>query len=102
GAGVNGLQGERPWLALLAALAIFLVLLVARRRLDRALIPLLPALLAAGTTAVVLSASGAHLSPLSAGLDPLVLAVGVEFGLLLEARYREARAAGQSPEHAAR
>ena len=32
-----------------------------------------------------------RLTPLSAALEPLVLAVGVEFGLLLEARYREER-----------
>jgi len=38
----------------------------------------------------------------SAGLDPLVLAVGVEFGLLLEARYREERATGRLPGDAAR
>jgi predicted RND superfamily exporter protein len=101
-AGVTGLQGERPWLLVVAALAIFALLYLARRRLDRALIPLAPALLAAGTTAVIVAAAGVQLSPLSAGLDPLVLAVGVEFGLLLEARYREERAAGLAPQGAAR
>jgi hydrophobe/amphiphile efflux-3 (HAE3) family protein len=101
-AGVTGLQDERPWLLLLAALVIFVLLYAARRSLERALIPLLPALLAAGTTGVIVAAAGVRLSPLSAGLDPLVLAVGVEFGLLLEARYREERSAGLSPESAAR
>jgi uncharacterized protein len=101
GAGVSALQGERPWLLLLAALLIFALLLAVRRRVDRAFLPLVPALLAAGATALVVRALDVSLSPLSAGLDPLVLAVGVEFGLLLEARYREERALGHAPEAAA-
>ncbi|WP_354698830.1 hypothetical protein DSM112329_04528 [Paraconexibacter sp. AEG42_29] len=101
-AGVDGLQKERPWLLLLSALIIFLLLLAARRDVRRALIPLAPALFAAGVTSVVVDSIGLELSPLSAGLDPLVLAVGVEFGLLLEARYHEERRAGLDPEAAAR
>jgi predicted RND superfamily exporter protein len=76
---------------------VLALLYAARRRWDRAIIPLLPALLAAGATAVVERALGLQLSPLSAGLDPLVLGVGVEFGLLLEARYHEERRAGATP-----
>jgi predicted RND superfamily exporter protein len=99
---VEGLEGGRPWLLLAAAMVVFLVLLAARRRLDRAIIPLVPALLAGGTCALLITATGARLSPLSAALEPLVLAVGVEFGLLLEARYRELRRAGSTPSEAAR
>jgi predicted RND superfamily exporter protein len=99
---VEGLEGGRPWLLLAAAMVVFLILLVARRRFDRAIIPLVPALLAAGTCALLIVATGASLSPLSAALEPLVLAVGVEFGLLLEARYRELRRAGSTPSEAAR
>jgi predicted RND superfamily exporter protein len=101
-ASLEGLHGGRPWLLLLAALIIFVLLLAVRRRLDRAVIPLVPALLGAGTSALIVAATGLRLSPLSAGLDPLVLAVGVEFGLLLEARYHEERAAGRSETAAAR
>jgi predicted RND superfamily exporter protein len=99
---VQGLEGGRPWLLLAAALVVFLILLAARRRVDRAIIPLVPALLAAGTCALLIAATGARLSPLSAALEPLVLAVGVEFGLLLEARYREARRGGVTASEAAR
>jgi predicted RND superfamily exporter protein len=73
-----------------------------RRRADRALIPLLPAVLVAATAAVVERATGLRLSPLSAGLDPLVLGVGVEFGLLIEAAYQEQRRRGVAPADAAR
>lgn len=99
---VDGLQDERPWLLLVCALIIFLLLYAVRRDVRRAAIPLVPALFAAAATAVVVEVIGIELSPLSAGLDPLVLAVGVEFGLLLEARYREERVGGLAPDAAAR
>jgi predicted RND superfamily exporter protein len=101
-ASVEGLQAGRPWLLLLAALIMFSLLFVVRRRLDRAIIPIVPALLGAGFSALIVAATGIRLSPLGAGLDPLVLAVGVGFGVLLDARYHEAREAGHSETVAAR
>jgi len=50
-------------LLLAAAFVIFALLAAARRRLDRALIPLVPALLAAGVAALVVAALGIRLSP---------------------------------------
>jgi predicted RND superfamily exporter protein len=102
GAGANGLQNARPWLLLLAAGLIFGLLYAVRRRWDRALIPFLPTLLATGAAAVIVELAGVTLAPLSAGLDPLMLAIGAGFGLLLEARYWEERRDGRSPEDAAR
>jgi predicted RND superfamily exporter protein len=101
-ASVRDLEDDRPVLLLLGALLVFAVLLALYRRVDRALLPLVPALLAAGIAALLVRLSGVELSPLGAGLEPLVLAVGVEFGVLLEARYREARREGASPEGARR
>jgi len=77
-------------------IVIALLLLAHRRRLDRALIPLAAPLIAGGLMSLGLRAAGVSLTPLSAQLEPLTLAVGVEFGILLEARYREARRAGAS------
>jgi hypothetical protein len=99
---VDGLQDGRPWLLLAAAAVIFLILFAATRRWERAIIPMVPALLAAGIFALLIELAGVSLSPLSAALEPLVLAVGVEFGLLLEARYREERRAGHEAWSAAR
>ena len=101
-AGVTGLEHGRPWLLLLAAVVVLAMLYAVRRRLDRALIPLVPAVLVAGIAGVVERLTGLHLSPLSAGLDPLVLGVGVEFGLLIEAAYHEHRERGADPAAAAR
>lgn len=93
---VDDLEGARPDLLLAALAAVALLLLAVRRDLRRALVPLVPTVLAAGVSALALRLLGVELSPLGAGLEPLVLAVGVEFGLLLEARFHEARLAGAS------
>lgn len=93
---VDDLQHARPRLLLIALAAALIVLLLVRRRWDRALIPLVPTVVVAGTSALALRVLGVSLSPLGASLEPLVLAVGLEFGLLLEARYREARERGLS------
>jgi len=93
---VEDLEAARPALLLLALLVVALLLLAVRRSLRRALVPLVPTVLAAGASALVLRLIGIELSPLGAALEPLVLAVGVEFGVLLEARYHEARRTGAS------
>ncbi len=91
---VEDLEAARPALLLLALVVVAALLLAVRRSLRRALVPLVPTVLAAGISALALRVSGIELSPLGAALEPLVLAVGVEFGVLLEARYAEARRAG--------
>jgi hypothetical protein len=101
-AGVTGLEHGRPWLLLFAALVVLAMLYAVRRRVDRAVIPVVPAVLVAGIAGVVERLTGLQLSPLSAGLDPLVLGVGVEFGLLIEASYHEHRQRGATPAAAAR
>ncbi|MCW3000578.1 MAG: superfamily protein-like exporter [Solirubrobacterales bacterium] len=94
---VDDLEGARPGLLLAALAAVALLLAAVRRDVWRTVIPLVPTVVAAGVSALALRVSGVELSPLGAGLEPLVLAVGVEFGLLLEARYHEARVAGAGP-----
>jgi predicted RND superfamily exporter protein len=97
---VHDLEAARPGMLLIALAAVAALLLAVRRSVRRALVPLLPTLLAAGVTALALRIGGIVLSPLGAALEPLVLAVGVEFGLVLEARYAEARGTGLAPARA--
>ena len=95
---VRALEAQRPVAAAGRALAVFAILLAVRRDLARAAAAARarPAG-GAGSRRSSCSWLGIRLSPLSAALEPLVLAVGVEFGLLLEARYHEARVAGEPP-----
>jgi hydrophobe/amphiphile efflux-3 (HAE3) family protein len=75
-------------------LAVGLALWAVRRRWERAWVPVVPIALATGWSALVLWALGVPLNPMSATLGALVIAISTEFAVLLEARFREERAAG--------
>ncbi len=90
-----------PWSrvgTLLAGLvAVGLVLLVALRSVRRALVPLVPIVLATGWSALVLFATRVPLNPMSVTLAALVVAIATEFSVLLAERYRQERSAGHGP-----
>jgi uncharacterized protein len=89
---------SRRAVALLAGLiAVFLVLLLIRRRVRLAAVPLIPIALATGWSAALLFLLRIPLNPMSAALGALVIAISTEFSVLLSARYREEREAGWSP-----
>jgi hydrophobe/amphiphile efflux-3 (HAE3) family protein len=89
-----------PWrrlgTVLAGLLAVGLVLLGVWRSARRALVPLIPIALATGWSALVLWALRIPLNPMSASLGALVLAITTEFAVLLAARFREERAAGEA------
>jgi hydrophobe/amphiphile efflux-3 (HAE3) family protein len=100
-----------PWrrgLTLLAALAgVFLVLLLVRRSLRHAAIPLIPIALATGWSGGVVFLLGqlpgpleVDLNPMSVTLSALVIAISTEFSVLLSARYRQERERGAGPARA--
>ena len=88
----------RRMLTLLAGLlAVAVVLLVALRSVERALVPLVPIALATGWSALVLFALRVPLNPMSVTLGALVIAISTEFSVLLSERYRAERAQGHDP-----
>jgi uncharacterized protein len=100
-----------PWrrgLTLLAALGgVLLVLLLVRRSLREAAVPLIPIALATGWSAGVLFILGllpgsleVDLNPMSVTLGALVIAISTEFSVLLSARYLQERKAGAGPARA--
>jgi hydrophobe/amphiphile efflux-3 (HAE3) family protein len=100
-----------PWrrgLTLVAALiGVFLVLLLVRRSVRAAAVPLIPIALATGWSAGVLFALGllpgpleVDLNPMSVTLGALVIAISTEFSVLLSSRYRQEREAGAGPARA--
>ncbi|HKP90255.1 MAG TPA: MMPL family transporter, partial [Thermoleophilaceae bacterium] len=94
-------SGWRRALTLLAGLAaVFLVLLAIRRRVESAVVPLIPIALATGWSSLILFVLGVPLNPMSATLGALVIAISTEFSVLLSARYAEERAGGEAPQGA--
>jgi predicted RND superfamily exporter protein len=91
-------SGWRRALTLLAGLAaVFLVLLAIRRKVEQAVVPLIPIAFATGWSALILFVIGIPLNPMSATLGALVIAISTEFSVLLSARYREERELGEVP-----
>jgi hydrophobe/amphiphile efflux-3 (HAE3) family protein len=93
-AAASGLSSSRYWLTLAGLVAVALVLLLAYRSLRRALVPLIPVLLATGWSALVLWLSQIPLNPMSAALGALTIAIATEFSVILAARFREERGEG--------
>lgn len=92
----SALSGSRYLVTLAGLLAVALVLIAVYRSARRALVPLVPIVLATGWSSLILWATRVPLNPMSATLGALVIAIATEFSVLLSARYYEERAAGGS------
>jgi predicted RND superfamily exporter protein len=91
------LETSRWWLPLAALVAVFVVLLLAYRRLAAAAVPLIPIALATGWSWLIVFVLQIPLNPLSATLGALVIAVAAEFAVIICAGYRSERALGLAP-----
>jgi hydrophobe/amphiphile efflux-3 (HAE3) family protein len=91
----SDLSDSRYLLTLAGLLAVALVLLAVYRSWSRALIPLVPIVLATGWSALVLWLSRVPLNPMSAALGALTIAIATEFSVILAARFRQERGAGR-------
>jgi uncharacterized protein len=93
-AAASNLSSSRYWLTLAGLAAVALALLAAYRSLARALVPLIPVLLATGWSSLVLWLTQIPLNPMSAALGALTIAIATEFSVILAARFREERGGG--------
>jgi uncharacterized protein len=96
------LSASRYWLTLAGLLAVALALLFIYRSLARALVPLVPTLLATGWASLILWLTGIPLNPMSAALGALTIAIATEFGVILAGRFHEERRGGRGVEEALR
>ena len=96
------LSTDRYWLALAGLIAVALTLLLAYRSPRRALVPLVPIVLASGWSSLVLWLSGIPLNPMSAALGALTIAIATEFSVILAGRFHEERARGLTTAEALR
>ncbi|MBV9193700.1 MAG: MMPL family transporter [Solirubrobacterales bacterium] len=87
-------SGRRLLTQLVALLAVAAVLLALLRSRRRAIVPLVPIVLATGWSALIVFLIGIPLNPMSASLGSLVIAISTEFSVLLSERFGQERAAG--------
>lgn len=93
----NALSQNRSLMTIAALGAIFLGLLAIYRNPAKAVLPLLPIVLALSASSVILYFSGTELNLLTAVSGPLIIAMGTEFTVLLMSRYFEEREKGNPP-----
>lgn len=91
----SDLSDSRYLLTLAGLIAVALVLLAAYRSWSRALVPLVPIVMATGWSALVLWITRVPLNPMSAALGALTIAIATEFSVILAARFRQERRAGR-------
>jgi len=91
----SDLSSSRYLLTLAGLVAVGLVLLLVYQSLSRALVPLVPVVMATGWSALVLWLTRVPLNPMSAALGALTIAIATEFSVLLAARFRQERRAGR-------
>lgn len=96
----SDLSSSRYWLTLAGLAAVAAALLLVYRSWRRALVPLLPTVLATGWASLLLWITGIPLNPMSAALGALTIAIATEFGVLLVGRFHEERGSGAGTEEA--
>jgi hydrophobe/amphiphile efflux-3 (HAE3) family protein len=90
----SDLSSSRYWLALAGLGAVALVLLLLLRSFRRALVPLLPTVLATGWASLLIWLTGIPLNPMSAALGALTIAIATEFAVILSGRFEQERSVG--------
>ncbi len=99
---LENIESNRILLTYLAVLFVFLFLAVRLRSIVRALLSMVPVLIAVGAASLVAWAFGLQLSPMTAVGGPLVVALCTEFTSLILLRFIEERQRGYSPKEAVR
>src|SRR5262245_52953357 len=97
---LDNLEANRIILTYLAILFVFLFLAVRLRSVVRALLSLVPVLIAVGASSLFVFALGLKLSPMTAVGGPLVVAACTEFTSLILLRFIEERRRGLEPRNA--
>jgi predicted RND superfamily exporter protein len=98
----SDLSSSRYWLTLAGLALVAAALLLVYRSWRRALVPLLPTVLATGWASLLLWITDVPLNPMSAALGALTIAIATEFGVLLVGRFHEERRGGVGVEEALR
>jgi predicted RND superfamily exporter protein len=97
---LDNLTANRLLLVTLALSLVFVWLLLRFRNLVKAVLLMLPIMLAVGLSATIVKLSGITVSPLTTVGSPLVIAICGEFSSLIMFRHMEERRRGLAPQEA--
>lgn len=97
---LENLSANRANLTYLALCMAGLFMVLRFRSITRALLALVPVLLAVGASSLIVALIGFELSPLTTVGGPLVIATCAEFAVLILGRYLEERQTGLTPREA--
>lgn len=97
---LDNLEANRALLTYVSLALVALYLAVRLMSVARALLALVPVLIAVGATSTVIAVLGFDLSPLTTVSGPLVIATCTEFSVLILTRYLEERRRGLSAQEA--
>ncbi|MCK9898997.1 MMPL family transporter [Frankia sp. Cpl3] len=97
---LENFEKNRVELTYFALIGVFLILLLRYLNIVRAVVSVVPVLIAVGLTAIVSHLAGFELSPLTAVGGPLVIALCAEFTTLIVMRHIEERRRGRDPQAA--
>jgi uncharacterized protein len=97
---LENLSANRANLTYLALFLAGLFLVLRFRSISRALLALVPVVMAVGVSSLVVGLTGITLSPLTTVSGPLVIASCAEFSVLILGRYLEERQRGFAPREA--
>ena len=98
---LENITSNRAAFTYLALLAVLVWLLLRWLSIVKALLALVPVLIAVGLTNILVAVLGITLSPITTVSGPLVIATCAEFTVLILARYLEERERGLEPDEAA-
>ncbi|MEX2159826.1 MAG: MMPL family transporter [Dehalococcoidia bacterium] len=97
---VNALSANRSLMVYLALAVKFAWFLIVYRSLARTLLVLFPVVIAVSAASTFIYLFNIEINPLTALSGPLVIAISVEFSVLLMGRYLEERGRGRTPREA--
>jgi len=97
---IDAVVGKRLTMNLICLGAVFIVLLVVYRRLNRALFTIVPVGAVIAWSSLDMYLIGIPLNPLTAVLGVIIIGICTEFMVLLTGRYEEEKRQGHSPREA--
>jgi predicted RND superfamily exporter protein len=97
---IDAVIGSRMLLNLLCLVAVFIIILLAYRRLVNAVLTVIPVVAVIAWSSLVMFLIDIPLNPLTAILGVLVIGIGTEFMVLINGRYIEEINLGVIPEEA--